>query len=282
MKTFVLLLIPVAFPLVFAGTVLFWAGFSQLRFLSYFRDQEERPPALGLSGWIAFYWRTLRGAFVLLWWTFRGGVQAGFHHPKGTVTGRPVLCVHGLFLNATTLWGIRRRLEHLGRPTRAVFMGLPIPTPMVYVGPLTRVMRELAARFPERGFDIVAHSIGGVMIREVLSRNPDLTSSVHRIVTLGSPHHGTAVVRWLRFGPIYNMLALDSDYLEGLADFRTLAPQAAVTTLATLHDLVVYPARVSYLEGASRVTLNKISHLGLLTETLAIDEIERAFSDPLQ
>jgi triacylglycerol lipase len=145
---------------------------------------------------------------------------------------------------------------------------------------LTRAMREMADRSPAEGFEIVAHSIGGVMTREVLRRNPDLARSVHRIVTLGSPHHGTAVVRWMRFGPIHAMLSLDSNYLRGLPDFRTLAPHAAVTTLATQHDLVVYPVTVSHLEGAHPVTLNKVSHLGLLTESTALDEIESAFSQP--
>jgi triacylglycerol lipase len=280
MNILFLLLIPVALLLAFAGTVLFWASFSQLRFLSYFRNHEPRPPDLGLSGWIAFYWRTLKGAFVLLGWTLRGAFRSRLQQPDGPVRGRSILCVHGLFLNDTTLWGIRKRLHGIGRPTRAIFMGLPFPSPMAYVGPLTRAMQEMADRSPDEGFEIVAHSIGGVMTREVLRRNPHLAPSIHRVVTLGSPHHGTAAARWLRFGPIYRMLGLGSEYLQGLPDFRTLAPRAAVTTLATQHDLVVYPVTVSHLEGAHPVTLNKVSHLGLLTESPALDEIQRAFSQP--
>lgn len=274
-----LLVIPIALLAAFGVTVVFWACFSQLRFLSYFRDKEPQPPALGISGWISFYWRTLIGAYKLLWWTFRAAFHSSLIEPEGPVSGRPVLCVHGLFLNDTTLWGIRQRLRALGRPTRAVFMGVPYPTPATYVVPLTRVMREMANRYPDEGFEIIAHSIGGVMTREVLTRHPDLASSVHRIVTLGSPHHGTAVVRWIRFGPIYRMLALGSDYLRQLGDFAVLAPHATATTLATQHDLVVYPVATCHLDGAHPVTLSEISHLGLLTEPRVLDEIERAFSD---
>lgn len=184
-------------------------------------------------------------------------------------------------MNSTCMWGIRLRLEKMGRPTRAVFMGAPLPTPLSYARPLARVMRELADQFSEEGFDIVAHSIGGVMIREVLRQHPDLASSVHRIVTLGSPHDGTAVVRWIKFGPVYKILALDSPYLQELGDFRTLAPRATATTIATWHDLVVYPVPTCHLEGARHVTLDKISHLGLMTEERALDEVERAFASPL-
>lgn len=177
------------------------------------------------------------------------------------------------------MWGIRRRLERLGRPTLAVFMGIPFPTPLVYVGPLTRIMRELADRFPDEGFDLVAHSIGGVMIREVLRRNPDLADKVHRIVTLGSPHHGTAAVRWIRRGAIHRMLALGSDYLRQLADFRSLAAHADVTTVASQHDLVVYPVETSHLAGTRQVTLEEVSHLGLMTDPRALDEIAGALSE---
>jgi pimeloyl-ACP methyl ester carboxylesterase len=155
-------------------------------------------------------------------------------------------------------------------------MRTPLPTPLAYAKPLARVMRRLAAQFPDDGFDIVAHSIGGVMTREVLRQEPDLAGSVHRIVTLGSPHHGTAVVRWIKFGPIYKMLAPDSDYLDSLGTFQDLAPSAIVTTVGSLHDLVVYPDRTCHLEGTRRVTLERISHLGLMTEARAFEEIETA------
>lgn len=278
MRTLLIALIPVALLTAFGLGVLFWAAISQLRFSSYFRGRERRPPALGVAGWLAFYRRTLTGAYRLLWWAFRAAFQSGLRRPKGTVTGRPVLCIHGLFLNSTSMWGIRRRLERLGRPTRAVFMGVPFPTPLAYAGPLARVMREMAGLSPADGFDVVAHSIGGIMTREVLRRYPHLATHVHRIVTLGSPHHGTAAVRWMKFGPIYEMLRLDSDYLRRLPTFRALAPHTVALTVATQHDLVVYPVDTAHLEGARPLTLTRVSHLGLMTDPRALDEIAKAFS----
>jgi len=279
MRTLLLLLIPVALLLAFGGGVLFWAAFSQIRFLSYFRHQEKRPPALGLRGWLALYWQTLVGGYKLLWWVFRAAFHAGLRQPAGETTGRPVLCVHGLFLNSTCMWGIRRRLEGMGRPTRGVFMGAPLPSPMSYARPLARVMKELAASFPEEGFDVVAHSLGGIMTREVLRRHPELADSVHSIVTLGSPHHGTAVLRWLRHGPIYKMLARDSEYMENLGDFRTLAPASRVTTVAAHHDLVVYPLATAHLAGARQVTLSGVNHLGLTTDSRSFDEVAEALTE---
>ena len=104
------------------------------------------------------------------------------------------------------------------------------------------------------------------MVRQVLQENPDLVKAVRRIVTLGSPHRGTAFLRWMRHGPVYQMLRYHSDYLHHLDDFRNLAPGSAVTTIGTLHDLVVYPVETTHLESSQRVTLSEISHLGLMTE----------------
>lgn len=157
-------------------------------------------------------------------------------------------------------------------------MGAPLPTPLSYAKPLATTMKSLAAQFPDEGFDIVAHSIGGVMAREVLRQDPDLAAFVHRIVTLGSPHHGTAVVRWIRFGPLYNMLSLGSEYLSELGTFRSLAPDSTATTVGSLHDLVVYPIRTCHLDGARQVTLENISHLGLMTEPRAFDEVAEALT----
>ena len=176
-------------------------------------------------------------------------------------------------MNASCMWGIRQALEAAGRGTRAVSMGVPLPTPMAYAGPLIKVMDEMARMFPDQRFDVVAHSLGGVMVREVLRRRPDLAPRVGRIVTLGSPHRGTAFLRWMRFGPLYRMLSRQSTYLRDLPDFTALAPESVVTTVATQHDLVVYPIEQAFLPGANQVTLEQVSHLGLMVRPEVMEVI---------
>lgn len=275
MDTLVLLSVPLALLVAFAVGVIFWAFISQLRFLSFFEGRSDAPPRLGFVGWVEFLSRTLQGAYKLLWWFFRAAFQAGMRIPNPS-HGRPVLCIHGLFMNSTSMWGIRRRLERCGRPTRAVFMGIPFPTPMRYTKPLMRVIEEMARSFPEEGFDIVAHSIGGVITREVLRRRPELASRIGTIITLGSPHHGTAALRWVRFGPIYRMLSRDSEYLANLPSLAELAPRSSTITVASHHDLVVYPPAAAQMEGSRTVTLETTSHLGLLTERISLDVVAEA------
>ena len=223
----------------------------------------------------------MSASIALLRWLFLHLFQNGLRRPTGTVTGPPVLCVHGFHMTGSCMWGIRRHLESRGRPTRSVFLGEPYRSADVYAESLARAMRDLQAQFEGEGLDIVAHSMGGLITRKVLAEDPKLASDVRRIVTLGSPHHGTGLLSWIRFGPVYAMMGLDSDFIRELPDFQATASEAAVTTVATDQDLIVYPVTTCYLPGSRKVTLNGLGHLGLLTEPEALEAVCEALPPTL-
>jgi pimeloyl-ACP methyl ester carboxylesterase len=67
---------------------------------------------------------------------------------------------------------------------------------------LIEIIENVAAKGGERfgGVDIVAHSMGGLVVREALRTLKRARERVHRIVTLGTPHRGIAfqlLPRWL-------------------------------------------------------------------------------------
>ena len=266
MNPLLLLLVPPLAALAVLGWILSWTTFTHLRWTHFYHRIGEEPPPLDGQGWPRFYLRTMRASVVLLWWLFLHLFQNGLRPPVGKMTGPPVLCVHGFHMTGSCMWGIRRYLEARGRPTRSVFLGEPYRSAGVYAKSLTRAMRDLQRQFNGEGIDVVAHSMGGLITRKVLADDPALAADVGRIVTLGSPHHGTGLLSWIRFGPVYEMMSLDSDFIKELPDFQTSAPSAEVTTVATEQDLIVYPVATCYLRGSRQVTLNGIGHLGLLTE----------------
>ena len=274
-----ILLAPVAGILIFSMGTIFWTALSNWKFVAFYRTQDTAPPPMTPKEWVRFYRRTLVGALYLLWWSIRAAGQGKYHPPDAESTGRPVLCVHGIFMNSSCMWGIRRYLEQHGRGTRSVSLGVPLPTPLSYAGPLISVMDDMTRQFPGQQFDVVAHSLGGVMLREVLRRRPDLASSVGRVVTLGTPHRGTAFLRWMRFGPLYRILNRHSTYLKDLPNFTELAPDCEVTTVATRHDLVVYPIEMALLDGATQVRLDQVSHLGLMVRPEVMRIVLDSLSD---
>lgn len=279
--------IPVAIVLgaaIYAGVVLFWIGFTHRRYAAYHRAEGIEPEAPPGGGWVMFYLRTVAGAFRVGWWNVRALGRDGLRLPAGASNGSTVVCVHGFHMNGSCTWGIRRYLEARGRPTRALFLGPPYRRPEVYARALRRVLLETAPASPDGRLDVVAHSMGGLVLRHALADEPSLASRVGRIVTLGTPHRGTAVLRRFRSGPVYRMMGRESAYVRDLPDFERSAPRSVVTTIAASHDLVVYPAGVAHLPGSRAVELPGVGHLGLLTEdrtmraiggALGLDDTER-------
>jgi len=248
-----------------------WILLAHVRYISYNRRNGLALPRLGAGGWVIFYGRMLAAIVTLSGWFFRGMGQDGLRSPADGETGKPVLCIHGFHMNGTCMWGLRRALERRGRPTRALFLGWPYRPAASYAEELTPVMIEMHAAFPDQGFDIVAHSMGGLIVRMVLAERPELAGAVGRIVTLGTPHHGTAFLRTVRHGPVYEMMSRESAFLAELPDFRQTVPDADVITVAAVPDLVVYPVETNHLSAARAFNYRGEGHSSLLTHPPAIE-----------
>lgn len=189
--------------------------------------------------------------------SFRGALK-----PNPEASGPPVLCIHGYTMNGSNFFGIRAELERRGRPSRAIWLGLPGKRVQAYAPGVAHALREM---IHEHGtIDVVAHSMGGIVLRVALHDNPELAPHIRRVVTLGTPHHGTAGARgplgWL---PEPADLHRRSPLLAKLPDFRTLAPAAEVFTVGSPFDLVVYPPESTRLEGARHFEV-PYSHIGLV------------------
>lgn len=138
--------------------------FVQVRFVGYHRRRQLAYPALGWAGWAAFYLRTVASA-LRLWWWWRAFLADGLRIPPGATAEPAVLYVHGFHMNGTSMWGIRRALERRGRATQAVSLGLPYRSAEVYARSLVRAMGRLLAAAPGGKIDVVAHSMGGLVLR---------------------------------------------------------------------------------------------------------------------
>ena len=106
-----------------------------------------------------------------------------------------------------------------------------------------------------------------------LARNPELGASVRRVITLGSPHFGTAGGRGFRFVPTVGSLGRRSTDLSELPHFPE---HSRVTTFSARRDLVVYPVQTCHVPGARTIDLAEVGHTGLLTNPTVIDQVADA------
>jgi triacylglycerol esterase/lipase EstA (alpha/beta hydrolase family) len=143
---------------------------------------------------------------------------------------------------------------------------------------------QLAAGAPS--VDVVGYSAGGVVVR-IWAADDGGAAQARRIVTLGSPHHGTQVAALgsalLGGGcpTACQQLAPGSDLLSGLPE-TPAGPRW--TSLWTAGDQVVTPPDSARLAGAVDVELQQIcpaervTHAQLPTDPLAVGLVERALA----
>lgn len=257
--------------------LLFLLG-AHARFVAYHRfkgSDVPYPAGMALVGYLA---AELYAMLRISWWHVRARLPT-FRRVAGD-DPTPVVLIHGYSQNATNMWGMRVALEACGRVTFPVSLGLPFRSIDGYCPRLVAgVERALRATGATR-FDLVAHSMGGIVTRRVLAQRPDLARRLRRVVTLGSPHLGTAGARGLVFVREAQEMRRRSDLLGSLPTFRDLAPDAEVTTIAARQDYVVYPSDTCHLPGARAITLDRVGHAGLIAHPAAVRAVTTALCAP--
>ena len=125
---------------------------------------------------------------------------------------------------------------------------------------------------------IVAHSMGGLVARALLRELGP--SAIRRIVTIASPHHGTAVVRGLPW-PNTRQMSPVSPWLRALNAAQEGRFAVPVTSIYTAEDNMVVPVESARLQGAESTELRGIGHLGMVRSRRALDSVIAALSRDL-
>ncbi len=210
-------------------------------------------------------------------WVVRSWALSAVEIPPDTQAD-PVLCVHGFVGRPSHFRGLQRYLHGQGIPTRTVDLGWKFQGVPSYGPPLVEALQEV-----ER-CRVVAHSMGGLVLRHVLSEHPELAAKVSHAVTLGSPHSGTAAAEVPGYaGPFprgvpadIEHLAPDSLFLQQLPELHEVLPDAVRVAIAASWDVTVFPVERALPAGMDHVLLDGFGHMGLLTEAAAHSAVREA------
>lgn len=233
----------------------------QWRVSRYYQLAGQRYARLGVLGSLAFIWQIVRTILRLSWYLLsknRLGLK-----PLQESAGAKVLLVHGLHMSGNCFWSFRIYLERIGFRTYSINLGKPYTPVQRYVQRLHKVLHKVA---DGEKVHLVAHSMGGLVIRMLLKQYPDDLKLIGSIATLGTPHKGTAMVGDFALPWLKRLFHPASPSLNSLPTLAELAPHTALMTLGSRNDLVVYPLSSTLQPNSRQVKLYAMSHIGMLTE----------------
>ncbi|MBI4817260.1 MAG: alpha/beta fold hydrolase [Deltaproteobacteria bacterium] len=173
--------------------------------------------------------------------------------------GVPVILLHGYLMtwaNFVYLWPAMSRNGL--RSIHPVTIKRWLSGTNVQIELLSRAVDAVLERTGASQVDIVAHSMGGVLSRGLAGRDLEAgRSRIHRIVTLGTPHHGTRLAE-LALGRGGRAMRRGSRFLA------SLPPPREVTSIWSTHDNLVVPAESGDARGIVSFRLEGLGHFSLL------------------
>ena len=245
-----------------ASTSLAWLG---LQFVLMRRiNRRDATPAAGRWALLRAWWLEA----LTCTWVF-GWLQPFAHRQQPdwlppTPTGqRGVVLVHGFLCNRGVWLPWLPELRARGHAYVALTLEPAFGSVDDYAAAIDAAMRQVQAA---TGLPpvLVGHSMGGLAARawlRTLAQPP--AQRVYRILTLGTPHHGT----WpARFSHTTNgmQMRLDSPWLQALAASEGAAQRALFSCWYSDCDNIVYPTRSATLDGADNHLLQGLGHVHMV------------------
>ena len=161
-----------------------------------FRADRPREVRLGLAGTLRLFWHE----FV----TIAGNAPRMILYrvlmpdPPAARAELPVLLVHGVLCNAGVWHPFARWAERKGiGPIYALSYGPPLASIELFAEQAAQKIDAILAATGARRLVVIAHSMGGLVMRAYLRRYGG--AKVARLVTVGTPHEGS-VHAWMAAG----------------------------------------------------------------------------------
>ena len=113
--------------------------------------------------------------------------------------GERVVLLHGLWRSWHAMEPLARRLDAEGFST----LNLPYPSSRKPIDWIVRYVRDQTAEFAGGGkVHFVTHSLGGIVMRSLLSQETPLPWQQGRLVMMAPPNGGSEIIDWLSRRPL--------------------------------------------------------------------------------
>ncbi|MGA8515146.1 MAG: alpha/beta fold hydrolase [Burkholderiaceae bacterium] len=185
---------------------------------------------------------------------------------------RGVVLAHGFFCNRAFWTHWMRRLQAQQRPFIAVDLEPAFGSIDAYVATINQAVRQIKEATGQSPV-VVGHSMGGLAIRawlaSALAREAG-NALVHRVITLGSPHHGT----WLaQFAQTRNGVQMqhNSLWLRTLQSSEKALQFVNFVCFYSNCDNIVFPVSSARLEAADNRLVHGLGHIDMIHDPAVMD-----------
>lgn len=193
---------------------------------------------------------------------------------------RPVLLVHGMYVNGGALMLLKRRLERAG--WRSVHL-LDLDFRRGHVSALSdqvaeRIEQIMAATGADR-VDAVGHSLGGLVIFHTLLRGGG-RRFLGTCIALGAPFHGTRMASFSKV-PLVRQISPGSSVLKDLGAMLEGAgdvpSESRLVSIWSNYDNVIFPTESPVLPDppVENIRVDFLGHVSLLFSRTVANQIQR-------
>ena len=235
---------------------------------------------LGFTARVRMFLEEFSASMLQSSWTMPRASARTRLHPGSNMP--PVLLLHGYGCNSGYWSHLVPRLDAAGISHASVDLE-PLTGDIDGYAPL--VERAVEALRTATGADkviIVAHSMGGLVARAWMRACG--SARVARVITLGTPHHGTclaafglglnaAQMRRVAQGRAARDEPPECAWLRALAANEDAAARALVTSIFSHHDNIIAPQTSSELPGARNLAFGGVGHVALGRNPRVLDAV---------
>jgi len=239
-----------------------------------FRMVRTPEQQLGWGASFGLFFREARALYTAYFWLhpFEYWLNPYRTAKEGAPGTLPVLFVHGFFCNGgywlPLIRALRKRgFDHL----YTINLDTPVVGISMHAEALAAKVEEVCTATGAEQIVLVGHSMGGIVSRTYVQRL-DGDRRVARIVTLGSPHHGTRHAKG-SVAPDGGEMAIGHPWLNALN--REPLKDVPITSIYSVHDNIVAPQDSSELPGAENIALANIGHLEMSFHPAIHDLVEQ-------
>ncbi|WP_306393884.1 esterase/lipase family protein [Telluria beijingensis] len=213
---------------------------------------------------LRMYWEEFSTSMLTTSWLMpraqaRTRIHSDSAHP-------PVLLLHGYGCNSG-YWASLAPMLDAARISHATLDLEPLTGDIDdYAARIEEAAARLCAQAGARQLIVVAHSMGGLAARAWMRVHG--ADRVARLVTLGTPHHGTCLAAFglgINAGQMRRMGVAGPEcaWLTALAGAEPAAVRARITSIYSHHDNIIAPQTSSELPGARNIAFGGVGHVAL-------------------